>query len=222
VSLPKSVRRLTPDRIRHSVRLRAVAVGTGLIPPRTMHSAAESAMLGQLAEGRRAAVEIGVYEGSSAVVLCQALPESATLHLIDPFIDDRGLREGQRGTAWASRQAVARARRARGPKVVWHIARSQDVGLRWSERVDLVFIDGDHAEETCRRDWELWSPHVTPGGVVAFHDARLGKHGTDHLPHRGGLPGPTTVVDELFRGLERVDGWRIVAERDTAVAVERL
>src|SRR5258705_10522972 len=83
--LSQAVRRLAPDRLRYSVRLRALAVGSGLVPPRNMHSPAESALLAELARDRRTVVEIGVYEGSSAVVLAGPLASDAPLHLIDPF-----------------------------------------------------------------------------------------------------------------------------------------
>jgi predicted O-methyltransferase YrrM len=212
MALPKAVRRLTPDRLRHSARLRALAVGSGLIPPRTMHSAAEAELLAELARSRRRAVEIGVYEGSSAVVLCRALPADADLHLVDPFVET-ALHPGWRGSEAATRRVVERAVRERsGPRVHWHVARSDEVAAGWTEPVDLVFIDGDHAEEACRLDWELWSPAVAPGGVVLFHDARLGR------PGGGGLPGPTAVLDSLVRDRP---GWRIVREVETAVAVER-
>lgn len=36
--------------------------------------------------------------------------------------------------------------------------------------VDLLFIDGDHTYEGVKRDWEMYSPLVRPGGLVAFHD----------------------------------------------------
>jgi len=49
------------------VRLRAMLVGAGLIPPRTMHSDDDARVLRAAAAGRRRAVEIGVSEGSSAV-----------------------------------------------------------------------------------------------------------------------------------------------------------
>jgi Methyltransferase domain len=223
VPLPKALRLLTPDRIRHDVRLRALSVGTGIIPPRLMHTQAEAELIGELAAGRRVAVEIGVYEGSSALVLVRHLPQDAVLHLIDPFVDSRGLAAGWRGSAWATRRVVDRAvRRRRGPTVRWHVARSQDVGRGWAEPVDLVFIDGDHALESCRADWELFSPHVRPGGVVVFHDARMGKPGGEGLPGEGGVPGPTELVDELFRGPGAIDGWRIRADTQTTVAVERV
>ena len=197
-------------------------MGTGLIPPRIMHTRAEADVLVALAADRRVAVEIGVYEGSSALVLVDSLPASAILHLVDPFIDSRGLAAGWRGTAWATRRVVARAVRARGgPAVRWHVERSQELGARWSEPVDLVFIDGDHAEESCRADWDLFSPWVREGGVVLFHDARMGKPGGEGLPGDGGVPGPTAVVDELFRGDSAIAGWRVVVDTQSLVAVER-
>ena len=221
--LPKALRRLTPDPIRHDVRLRALAVGTGLIPPRVMHTQEEAALLAALAATRRHAVEIGVFEGASARVLVRSLPAGATLELIDPFSDSRGLMEGWRGTAWATRRVVgAQVREREAPlDVRWHLEPSGDVGGRWSEPVDLVLIDGDHALESCRLDWELFSPWVVPGGVVVFHDARQGRAGGEGLHEGGGLPGPTATVDELFRGPGAIDGWRIHLEQHSMVVVER-
>jgi hypothetical protein len=76
-----------------------------------------------------------------------------------------------------------------------------------------VFIDGDHSSEGCREDWEVWHGHVIRGGAVAFHDARAGRR------DGGGSPGPTAVVDELFR--DGPSHWRIVEEIDTLVVVRR-
>lgn len=45
---------------------------------------------------------------------------------------------------------------------------------------DLAFIDGDHTEKGVRRDFELWSPLVRSGGVIAFHDTI--PNGTRHEP----------------------------------------
>lgn len=215
--LPSALRAVVPDRLRDSPRLRALAVGSGLVPPRRMHSDEEAALLAELARGRDVAVEVGVYEGSSALVLCAALPPDATLHLIDPFTANPTLLPGWRATEGATRRVVERARRRRGgPRLQWHIALSEQVAADWSEPVDLVFVDGDHSEAGCRLDWELWSPSVAPGGVVAFHDARDGGG------PEPGLPGPTAVVDSLFRGERPGADWRIAAEVDTLVVVERI
>ena len=206
--LPKIVRRSAPDSVRHSPLLRALALRAGLIPPRTMHSEAESALLRELAQGRRRAIEIGVYEGSSALVLLSALPADAELHLIEPF--GKGMDWWEPADERTVKALVRRAARRRGPSVRWHVTTSEAVARHWDLGVDLVFIDGDHTETACRLDWELWHRFVEPGGVVAFHDAR------------GGDPGPTAVVERLFgAGEEGPPGWRICAERDTIVAVRR-
>jgi cephalosporin hydroxylase len=55
--------------------------------------------------------------------------------------------------------------------------------------VGLLFIDGDHAYEGVKRDWELYSPLVKPGGWIAFHDIVDG-------PRTGG------GVTRLFRELQ--------------------
>ena len=36
--------------------------------------------------------------------------------------------------------------------------------------VDFLFIDGDHTEEGVRSDYNMYSPLVRPGGIIAFHD----------------------------------------------------
>jgi len=36
--------------------------------------------------------------------------------------------------------------------------------------IDLLFIDGDHRYEGVRKDFEMYSPLVRKGGIVAFHD----------------------------------------------------
>jgi predicted O-methyltransferase YrrM len=218
VPLPQSIRGRVPDRVRDAPAVRAVALTCGLIPPRPMHSEAEARTLARLCSGARRVVELGVYEGSSAVMFCRALEPGAELHLVDPFVDESGaaLPPGWSSTPTAARLAVWRAARRGGPKVRWHIARSQDVGRRWTAGpADLVFIDGDHSYRGCRQDWEVWHRHVRPGGAVAFHDARLRR------PGGGGGPGPTEVLDELFRGAGSPEGWTIADEVDTLVVVRR-
>ncbi len=217
--LPQQLRSLTPARLRDDVRLRALGVGLGLIPPRQMHSEDDARLLLDAAAGARRAVEIGVYEGSSAVALCGALASDSELHLIDPFgAHPDALPGGWGATEWATRRAVTRALRARrgdAPTVRWHVALSHEVAAAWpGEQVDLLFIDGDHSQAGCELDWSSWECFVAPSGRAVFHDARAGR------PGGRGLPGPTEVVNELFRG-SAAQGWGIVAEADRTVVVQR-
>ncbi|HEV2998038.1 MAG TPA: class I SAM-dependent methyltransferase [Solirubrobacteraceae bacterium] len=204
------------------MRVRALALGAGVIPPRTMHSSEDARVLLDAVRGAGCVVEVGVYEGSSAVALCGALQPGADLHLIDPFgHHPDALPAGWGASEWATRRAVARAVRRRGPgapRVHWHVALSHEVAARWSGPADVVFIDGDHSESGCELDWSSWHPHVPVGGRVIFHDARAGQ------PAGRGLPGPTAVVDRFFRAgtASRASGWEILAEADRTVVVGRV
>ena len=217
--LPQSVRSLVPVRVRDDVRLRAVAVGLGLIPPRTMHSEEDARVLLEAARGARRVVEIGVYEGSSALALQRTLGPGTELHLIDPFgSHPDALPGGWAASERATRRLVTRAGRrlgSRAPTVRWHIALADEVAAGWTDELDLVFIDGDHSEAGCERDWLSWRTHVRRGGHVVFHDARA-----DRADGRG-LPGPTTVVSRHLRD-GRTGGWEIVAEADRTVVARRV
>jgi Methyltransferase domain len=85
------------------------------------------------------------------------------------------------------------------------VASSGEAARRWSGPIRLLFIDGDHAYEASRRDFELWSPFVTPLGVVCFHD----------IP---GWPGVTKFYQEL---LAQPSGFREVATVVTMKVVQR-
>src|SRR4051795_8589238 len=136
--LPQALRVAVPARVRDDVRLRALAVGAGFIPPRTMHSAEERALLQRLASGARRVIEIGVYEGSSAVALCEVLEPTAELHLIDPFgHHPTALPAGWGATERASKRVVARAARGGGPRIRWHVALSEQTAQTWRDEVDL-------------------------------------------------------------------------------------
>lgn len=216
--VPQSIRSLAPSRLRDDVRVRALAVGTGLIPPRTMHSEEDQRVLLDAARGARRVVEIGVYEGSSALALQRTLGPGAELHLIDPFGHHPDALPGGWGASErATRRLLAchgRRLGERAPAVHWHIAMSHEMAAVWSGEIDLVFIDGDHSEAGCERDWLDWGPLVAAGGHVVFHDARADQ------PGGRGLPGPTAVVARHLRG-QRAEGWRICAEADRTVDVRR-
>ena len=38
------------------------------------------------------------------------------------------------------------------------------------EKLDLLFIDGDHTYEGVKEDWDTYSPLVAENGIVVFHD----------------------------------------------------
>ncbi len=63
---------------------------------------------------------------------------------------------------------------------------SVDVAKYWLGEVSVLFIDGDHSYEGCKRDIEAWYPHMKKGGVMLFHD------------HDESSPGVMWAVAEFY------------------------
>jgi predicted O-methyltransferase YrrM len=175
------------------------------------HSEAEELMLQKYASGRTSLVEIGVAEGASALAMRRVANSSAVLHLVDPYTPGRI--PGINLTQMCARKHVNQCTNA---TVHFLEDYSYAAAKHWQTPIDFLFIDGDHSYEACLNDWRDWSPFVTRGGVVAFHDART-------FP--GGWPredwGPVIVVNELFREQPNSD-WQIIDEVDSLVVVRRL
>lgn len=54
------------------------------------------------------------------------------------------------------------------------------------KQVDFLFIDGDHDIEPVNDDWNLYSPMVRQGGLVAVHDVDLSAYYSGHQKGHGG------------------------------------
>lgn len=57
-------------------------------------------------------------------------------------------------------------------------------GLLADRKIDFLFIDADHRYEGVKRDFELYSPLVRDGGLIAFHDIQVQndpRSGVHHL-----------------------------------------
>jgi predicted O-methyltransferase YrrM len=68
------------------------------------------------------------------------------------------------------------------------------------DQLDILFIDGDHTYAGVKRDFDLWSPLVKPGGHVVFHDI---------LPHKD---LHDCEVDKLWEELKARYTWQEFVE----------
>ncbi len=50
------------------------------------------------------------------------------------------------------------------------VGRSPEVAAVWTTPLSFLFVDGGHGELPAKLDYEGWTPHVAPGGVLAIHD----------------------------------------------------
>ena len=57
------------------------------------------------------------------------------------------------------------------PNTVFYQGDSADIARTWDKwKISLLFIDGDHSYQGCKRDIEAWYPLMKEGGVLLFHD----------------------------------------------------
>jgi MMP 1-O-methyltransferase len=128
-------------------------------------------------------LEIGSYCGKSAVYLGSgARLQGKVLFSVDHH---RGSEENQPGWEWhepdlvdpaagqidtlpAFRHTIHDA--GLEDTVIAVVGDSATVAANWSTPLALLFIDGGHGAEPAHRDYESWTPHVAPGGLLAIHD----------------------------------------------------
>ncbi len=68
--------------------------------------------------------------------------------------------------------------------------------------LDFLFIDGDHTYEGLKKDFEMYSPLVRRGGIIAFHDIVNGP------PEKvGGVPRFWSEIKHSYRHIELVKDW---------------
>jgi predicted O-methyltransferase YrrM len=128
-------------------------------------------------------LEIGTYCGKSAIYLGAAAREAGTVAFtVDHHRGseenqagwehhDTGLvdpRSGRMDTLPTFRRTIEEA--GLEDVVIAVIGSSPTVARHWATPLGLCFIDGGHAYDVARADYEAWSAHVAPGGVLVFHD----------------------------------------------------
>ena len=141
---------------------------------------------------RRRILEIGTANGGSLFLIAQSVAADARLISVD-------LHKGEFGggyPAWkiplykAFTQRGQHLELIRGdshaPATVERVSR-----LLAGEKLDFLFIDGDHTYDGVRQDFESYSPLVRSGGLIGFHDIAP--------PAPGGTQegGPTLLVGEV-------------------------
>lgn len=135
-------------------------------------------------------VEIGSFKGKSTVGLATLAAERGwpPVVSIDPHTSpsptDPGVHSYEDFLANLRAAGVAE-------QVEIHRATSQQAARGWQRPISLLWIDGDHTWAGARSDFELFSPFLVPGGIVALHD-------TLHF-----FEGPIRVFTDLILPSER-------------------
>jgi predicted O-methyltransferase YrrM len=116
----------------------------------------------------RTVVEIGTFKGGTMWLWCQIANADANIVSIDLKPKSKAEKRIERylyGLAVES-QKVRLVRGDSGSIKT----KDQLINVLGSFKIDFLFIDGDHSYRGVKRDFELYSPLVRKGGIVAFHD----------------------------------------------------
>ncbi|MTA17946.1 MAG: class I SAM-dependent methyltransferase [Actinobacteria bacterium] len=164
-----------------SVMKAAAEAARGFMPPDEGVALHEAALL--VADSAAPMLEIGSYCGKSAIYLGSAAKERNTI--LFALDHHRGSEENQPGWEWHEPDLVdpevgvidtlPRFRRTifdagLEGTVVALVGDSPTVGSRWAIPLSFLFIDGGHGSEPAHRDFELWTPWIEAGGILAIHD----------------------------------------------------
>jgi SAM-dependent methyltransferase len=68
-----------------------------------------------------------------------------------------------------------------------------------SKEWDVIYIDGNHDYEIARKDWEICSRYVRPGGIIVLDDSGLTTSFRPPAFATGGHPGPSRLAREIDR-----------------------
>src|SRR5258708_13424561 len=121
--------------------------------------------------GPKRSLEIGTNYGGTLFLLCSLSPSDAKIISVDlPF--------GPFGGGYPQRKAPLFRRFPRGGQKLQllradsHSAETKKrvMGILDGEEVDYLILDGDHGYGGVQQDFQMYSPLVRSGGIVAFHD----------------------------------------------------
>jgi len=131
------------------------------------------ALLAAVPTAPGAVLEIGSFKGKSTVLIARVLQaiRGGGMHAIDPFLSSPTPGQPLQVDESTYRTFIANLEAAGvRDSVTIHKERSEDAAVSWREPLRFLWIDGDHSYAGACRDFEAFSPHLAPGGVVAFHD----------------------------------------------------
>lgn len=150
--------------------------------------------------------EIGNYKGGSLILLAQMAKDNAMLISIDINYPLSRKMFTKRLTKPGQKLYTIKGD-SRNPATFQRVKKALKGG-----QLDLLFIDGDHAYEGVKTDYEIYSKLVRKGGFIAFHDIHpdsFMRTGVKTSSYVGGVP---VFWEELKK--EKLEYSEIISNKD--------
>ena len=150
-------------------RIRTVQKELASLGIKCIQSMVELSVVAALAKALRArrVLEIGTADGGWCCALASVLEPGALFVAVDAVERKTQLRSADyvHGNGSILRRVYGYSHT---PATVARVKTVLD-----GRSVDLLHIDGNHAEKGVRLDWDLYSPLVRPGGLIVLHDCQF-------------------------------------------------
>lgn len=123
--------------------------------------------------------EIGVFEGENAKDIFKFLPIKK-LYLIDSYENDesynnsKDIKSNQEILDDAKIKAKKELKRYED-KIIWIYKKSDEAFKEINEKLDFIYIDGNHTYEAVKKDIENYFPLLKKEGIMAGHDINTTK-----------------------------------------------
>lgn len=160
--------------------------------------------------------EIGVWKGKSSYIFATAIKDKGgILYSIDPFNGDGDLASKDSYQEQIRLMPVSLLQNFQDTmrkydllgniKILPYLSSKARESFE-KNRIDLLFVDGNHDYELVKQDYLLWFDMVISGGVLVLHDV-----GAVHVD------GPKRVMKEFVENNPQWKDVRIVGEMGVAV-----
>jgi predicted O-methyltransferase YrrM len=145
----------------------------------------------------RRVCEIGAARAGTLFLLTRVAADDAVIVSIDLDLPLH-LRRARARLGRATQRVVALEGDSHDSQV-----QTRAVDALGGEPLDVLLIDGDHSYDGVRADFELYSPLVRPGGLIAFHDVNPDRDEPGG-PWSGDVPRFWAEVRERYRSEELI------------------
>ena len=118
-------------------------------------------------------LEIGSFKGKSTIIIAKSASLAGRTNIVsvDPLTSPSVTDPDLKGEESCLEEFKNNIRSAGIEKdIEFHQKYSHELAKEWERKIGFLWVDGDHTYKGVKTDFDLFSPHLTNGGIIAIHD----------------------------------------------------